>query len=476
MGDLVRRKAKKRTLIVGAGEAGRMIAREVLAHPEERYILVGFLDDDPKKQGKEISGLRVLGKIDDIPIVVADERIDEVLVAIPVASGKLIRKIAHLCETANVDFRILPGIFNIIYGDAHITQFREIDLEDLLRREPIDLDIESISSYIRGKIILITGAGGTIGAELARQLTSFEPKLLILLGHGENSIYNIELEMRLKYEVSNFETIIGDIQDALRMDEIIGTYKPNIVFHTAAHKHVELMEKNPIEAVKNNVIGTMNLIEASKKHKVDKFILISTDKAVNPICIMGSTKKIAEMIVQISNKNSHTDFITVRFGNVLGSRGSVVEMFKKQIEMDGPITITHPDMERYFMTISEAVQLVIQATAIGSGGDILVLDVGEPIKIVDLAKDLVLLSGRYSNSIEIKYIGIREREKLREELFSSDETIKPTSIPEIRIAVPSQIDQDFLMKRVSVLVEKARKMDTEGVIKEIKAIIPSYER
>jgi len=476
MAELMKKKAKKRILIVGAGEAGIMIAREVLAHPEEMYILVGFLDDDKEKQGKEVSGVKVLGKINDIPNIVADERIDDIFVAIPTASGKLIRKIAHLCETANVEFRILPGIFNIIYGDAHMTQFREIDLEDLLRREPIDLDIKSISSYIKGKRILITGAGGTIGAELVRQLTSFEPELLILLGHGENSIYNIELEMRLKYEASNIETIIGDIQDALRMDDVIGTYKPNIVFHTAAHKHVELMEKNPIEAVKNNVIGTMNLIEASKKHKVEKFILISTDKAVNPICVMGSTKKIAEMLVQVANKKSHTDFITVRFGNVLGSRGSVVEMFKKEIEMEGPITITHPDMERYFMTISEAVQLVIQATAIGSGGDILVLDVGEPIKIVDLAKDLILLSGKYTNSIEIKYIGIREREKLCEELFSQDEEIKPTSIPEIRIAVPLPIDEKYLMEKVSTLIQKTKSMDKDGVVREIKTLIQTYDR
>ena len=470
------KRKKSRILIVGAGEAGEMIAREILAHPEERYILVGFLDDDPKKQGRYIFGIKVLGSINDLPDVVSDERIDEVLVAIPTASGETIRKIANLCNRAGVEFRILPGYFSIIYGDAHMTQFKEIDVEDLLRREPIDLDIESISSYIKGKRIMITGAGGTIGSELCRQLASFKPSLLILLGHGENSIYNIELEMKLRSDSSKVETVIGDIQDSMRMDDVIKRTKPNIVFHTAAHKHVELMEKNPLEAIKNNVIGTMNLIEASKKYGVEKFILISTDKAVNPICMMGATKKVAEYLVQIANKNSKTDFITVRFGNVLGSRGSVVEMFKKQIEVGGPITITHPDMERYFMTISEAVQLVIQATAIGSAGDILVLDVGEPIKIVDLAKDLISLYGRNPKSIKIDYIGIRKREKLCEELFSQDEEIKPTRIPEIRIAVPPKIDETYLIERINRLVEKSISMDYEGVIEEVKALIPTYKR
>ncbi|OQX91308.1 MAG: hypothetical protein B6D57_00285 [Candidatus Coatesbacteria bacterium 4484_99] len=252
------KRKKSRILIVGAGEAGEMIAREILAHPEERYILVGFLDDDPKKQGRYIFGIKVLGSINDLPDVVSDERIDEVLVAIPTASGETIRKIANLCNRAGVEFRILPGYFSIIYGDAHMTQFKEIDVEDLLRREPIDLDIESISSYIKGKRIMITGAGGTIGSELCRQLASFKPSLLILLGHGENSIYNIELEMKLRSDSSKVETVIGDIQDSMRMDDVIKRTKPNIVFHTAAHKHVELMEKNPLEAVKNNVMGTMN--------------------------------------------------------------------------------------------------------------------------------------------------------------------------------------------------------------------------
>jgi FlaA1/EpsC-like NDP-sugar epimerase len=466
---------KQRVLLVGAGEAGRMITREITSHPEDKYIPVGLLDDDKTLLGEKFSGVEVLGSIDDLPSVVDEFNVEEVLITIPSASGQLIRKITELCNKAKVSYRILPGIFSIVYGDARIEQIRDVEVEDLLRREPINLDIEKIASFIEGKRIFITGAGGSIGSELCRQLASFEPESLMLLGHGENSIYNIEMELNLNFPRVFHQPIIGDIRDRDKIDFIFRTYKPELVFHTAAHKHVELMEKNPAEAVKNNIEGTKILAELTDKYNVSRFVLISTDKAVNPTCTMGATKKVAEWIVQMIDDESDTRFITVRFGNVLGSRGSVIEMFKKQIDMGGPLTITDTKMKRYFMTISEAVQLVIQATSIGEGGDVLILEVGEPMSIISLAKELIHLSGKNEDEVPIKYIGRRKGEKLCEVLIGDDEEEEQTEINEIRKALPPLIDEQFLHNEIEALIKLAHNMDIQGLKKRIAKIIPTYE-
>jgi len=467
---------KQRVLIIGAGEAGTMIGREIVGYPEGIFNLVGFLDDDTKKWGTEIRGRPVFGEIKKLPRVVEEEDIDEVLITIPSASGNLIRKITDLCDLVQVKYRILPGIFAIIYGDAYVRQIREVEVEDLLKRDPINLDLRSISSSIRGKKILITGAGGSIGSELCRQVANFGPELLILLGHGENSIYNVQLELNLTYHHIPFIPVIGDIRDLDKMRSLFKEIRPQIIFHTAAHKHIDLMEQNPEEAVKNNIIGTKNLAELAGEYNAERFVLISTDKAVNPVCVMGATKKIAELIVYTTNnKYPETNFITVRFGNVLGSRGSVVGMFKQQLESDEPLTITHPDMERYFMTIFESVQLVIQATAIGDGGDILILEMGEQVKILDLAHDLIRLGGRSEEDVPIKFIGIRKGERLREELFSEDEELIPTPIKEIKMARPPSFDHEKTTKQIDEIIASANTMKIDAMIDQIKELIPTYK-
>lgn len=466
---------KKRVLLIGAGEAGRMIGKEIVSHPEDKYIPVGYLDDDETLRDEEFYGIEILGQINQLPEIVEEYQVEEVLITIPTASGQLIRRITELCNLAEVSYRILPGIFSIVYGDARIEQIRDVEVEDLLRRDPINLDIEKISSFIEGKTILITGAGGSIGSELCRQLASFKPDDLILLGHGENSIYNIDLELSLNFSDVSHKVFIGDIQDYKKVDYILKETRPELVFHTAAHKHVELMERNPAEAVKNNVLGTRIISGLADKYDVDRFVLISTDKAVNPTCIMGATKKMAEWIVQTADRVSDTRFITVRFGNVLGSRGSVVEMFKKQIEMGGPLTITDKRMKRYFMTISEAVQLVIQATSIGDGGDILILEVGEPIAITSLAMELIRLSGKREEEVPFEFIGKREGEKLCEELVGDDEIEEPTVIPEIRKAIPPEMDMEYIDEKIAKLIGLADEMKVDEVRDMISDMVTTYQ-
>jgi FlaA1/EpsC-like NDP-sugar epimerase len=412
----------KRTLIIGAGAAGTMVVRHLLQSLESELKPVAFIDDDPRKYKLDILGIPVVGDTSSISNVVEEEEIENIVIAIPTLSSKELQGIFKKCMNTKAKTQIIPKFEDIMTGKVSINHFRDVEVEDLLGREPVKLDIESISEYVLGKTILVTGAGGSIGSEICRQICQFTPLKVILLGHGENSIYQIDMELRKKYgDQIEFVPVIGDIQDRDRIFEIMDEYRPNVVYHAAAHKHVPLMEFNPREAVKNNVFGTKNVAEAAAAVGVDTFVMISTDKAVNPTNVMGSTKRIAEMIIQKMNEGSDTKFVAVRFGNVLGSRGSVIPLFKKQIQEGGPITVTHPDITRYFMTIPEASRLVIQAGSLARGGEIFVLDMGEPVKIVDLAKNLIQLSGYQIEEIGINFSGLRPGEKMFEELLDEKE-------------------------------------------------------
>lgn len=432
----------KRAIIVGAGSAGIMVARQLLKNNKVPLVPVGFIDDDPKKQGLDILGIPVLGGVPDILEMVNLLDIDNIVIAIPSLSKKGLHKIFQECAKTTAKTKILPMLEDLVTGKVSVNQFRDVNVEDLLGREPIQLDIESISQYITGKTILITGAGGSIGSEICRQVASFQPTRMILLGHGENSIYTIESELIDLFEHTGIEFIpeITDIQDAAKVNLVMKMYQPDVVYHAAAHKHVPLMERNPEEAIKNNVIGTLNVAKAASCNEIKNFVMVSTDKAVNPTSVMGATKRLAEIIVQEMNKQSNTKFVAVRFGNVLGSRGSVIPLFKKQIAKGGPITVTHPDMVRYFMTIPEASRLVIQAGALAKGGEIFVLDMGDPVKIEDLAKNLIKLSGHSIEDIGIKYTGIRTGEKLFEELLKDEEVYDKQIYPNIYIGKRTQMN------------------------------------
>lgn len=426
---------RKRTLIVGAGSAGMMVARQLINNYEAELLPVAFIDDNVRIQHLDILGLPVVGGVDDIERAVEELHIDNIVIAIPSLGKKELNTIFQECAKTTAKTKILPKLEDLVTGKLSVKQFRDVQVEDLLGREPIELDIESISGYVTRKVVLVTGAGGSIGSEICRQITKFGPQALIMLGHGENSIYSIEMELRDNCgdHAIEFITEIADIQDARKMMTIMNKYRPHVVYHAAAHKHVPLMEKNPEEAVKNNVIGTMNVAKAANKFGVDTFVMISTDKAVNPTSVMGATKRIAEMIIQDMDRNSDTKFVTVRFGNVLGSRGSVIPRFKHQIEKGGPVSVTHPDMIRYFMTIPEASRLVIQAGALARGGEIFVLDMGDPVKIVDLARNLIKLSGNSIEEIGIEFTGMRPGEKLFEELLKADEVHEQQVYPKIYI-------------------------------------------
>ncbi|HEY4554633.1 MAG TPA: nucleoside-diphosphate sugar epimerase/dehydratase, partial [Bacillaceae bacterium] len=385
---------KKRTLIVGAGSAGTAVARQLLHNNDVDLLPVAFVDDDPRKYKLEMFGLTVCGNIDDIPQVVKKHRIEDIIIAIPSIGKKDVRRIYETCAKTDAKVQIMPMIEDIMTGKVSVSALRNVEVEDLLGREPVELDISSISQSITDSVVLVTGAGGSIGSEICRQICKFHPKEIILLGHGEYSIYNIDMELRQEYgEHIGIIPVIADVQDRENIMDVMEKYRPGVVYHAAAHKHVPLMEANPKEAVKNNIFGTKNVAEASDTFGVHTFVLVSTDKAVNPPNVMGASKRIAEMIIQNMAKMSNTKFVAVRFGNVLGSRGSVIPLFKKQIEAGGPVTVTHPDMTRYFMTIPEASRLVIQAGALARGGEVFVLDMGEPVKISDLAKNLITLSG-----------------------------------------------------------------------------------
>jgi len=472
-----KKKKAKRILIIGAGDAGEMVLREIKGHPGAGYLPVGFIDDQQGKQGMSIHGVRVLGRRDDIPRVVQERRVEEIIIAMPSVSGKVIREIVSICEKTGVKSKIIPGLNELIGGYVSIKDIRDIELKDLLRRPVVKVDFRDISSYLQGKNILVTGAGGTIGSELCYQVLQFNPLRLIALDHSENSLFYLKYRLDKIIHNSNsvdVNIVVGDIRDKDKLRTIFERFRPKVVFHAAAHKHVPLMEDNPEEAIKNNIIGTVNLVELANEYKVEKFINTSTDKAVNPTGVMGASKRVAEMLVQ-SYTNSSTCFVSVRFGNVLGSEGSVIPLFRRQIAEGGPVTVTHPEVTRYFMTIPEAVQLIIQAGAMGKGGEIFVLDMGEPIKILDLARDLIVLSGfEPEEDIEIKFVGLRAGEKLYEELLTAEEGVRATKHKQIFVAKSDMIDSDRLQKDIEELKFLAERAQKKDIINKLVEMIPYY--
>lgn len=427
----------KPTLIVGAGAAGTLLVRQMLMHPAMRMDPIAFVDDDPDKLRKDIYGVRILGAIKDIERIVDTMGITKVVIAMPSLPIKKLNEVYDVARKTGAECVILPNIDDVMSGNLHVQQLRNVEIEDLLGRDPVHLDQSMIEKQLRGKKILVTGAGGSIGSEICRQVAKFKPKEIIILGHGENSIYQLNMELVGKYSQHfTITPVIADVQDRKRIFEVMDKYKPDVVYHAAAHKHVPLMELNPREAVKNNILGTRNVAEAASHARVKAFVMVSTDKAVNPPNIMGATKRLCEMIVQdMATRSEYTKFVAVRFGNVLGSRGSVIPLFKKQIAEGGPITVTHPDIVRYFMTIPEAAQLVIQAGSLARGGEIFVLDMGQPVKIVDLAKNLIRLSGYDEGDIEIKFTGLRPGEKMYEELLNEGEVNPKQVFPKIHIGI-----------------------------------------
>lgn len=475
-GKIGQGRAPRRILVIGAGDAGAMIVREMHNNPDINMLPVGFVDDDERKIGNYIHGVKVYGSRKDIPDLARRLHVDEALIAMPTAPGKSIREIVSICEGAGLRFRTLPGLFELLNGKVWLSQIRDVQLEDLLRREPASVNLAEIAGFISGATILVTGAGGSIGSELCRQIARFGPRRLILLGHGENSIYTIEQELARKFPALARDVIIADIRDGNKIHAILQRYRPQIVFHSAAHKHVPLMEQNVDEAITNNVLGTRNVVQAALAADVQRFVLISTDKAVRPTSIMGATKRIAEMIVQEAAMRSGRAFVAVRFGNVLGSRGSVVPLFKEQIAAGGPITITHPEMTRFFMTIPEAVQLVIQAASLATPGQIYALDMGEPVRIVDLAKDLVELSGlKVGRDIEIVYTGLRPGEKLHEELFTREEQRTATMYEKIFIAQSTPVDGERLYKMIDLLAQHAAQMDEAAIRRTLQELVPDFQ-
>jgi len=479
----------KAVLIVGAGDAGAVIAREILSSRHIDIDPVGFVDDDPNKQKKSIHGLPVLGTRTDIPRLVKEYNVEEVLIAIPTASGNVIREIRALCEAVHVPSRTMPGIYEILSGQISVSQLRNVDIEDLLRREPIRINAQDVEKMLSGKRVLVTGAGGSIGSELCRQMARCSPGHLILLGHGENSVFLIEQELRRRWPKLPLGVVVADIRDLPRLTAIFEQTKPQVLFHAAAHKHVPMMEANCEDAISNNVGGTRSLVHLAERFGVERFVLISSDKAVNPTNIMGATKRVAEKIVQAVAQRTGRPYVAVRFGNVLDSRGSVVPTFREQIARGGPVTVTHPDVTRYFMTIPEAVQLVLQAATLAGAEcqtGVFVLDMGVPIKIVDLARDLIELSGKkVGQDIEIVFTGLRPGEKLFEELFRDGENYRRTRHEKIFVAngepasaiSPSRggnTDEADLNKSVDQLLQAAEKGQPEEIRRLLKELVSNY--
>lgn len=415
-------------LVIGGGDAGSTLIREFQLNKELNKRLVGIIDDDQYKQGRFLHGIGIIGTRHDILKVVQEQKIDEIIISIPSMKAKEMREVIEICQQTNCKLKTMPGLYQLINGEIDIKKIRDVEIEDLLGRDPVETNLSEVRDFISGKVVLVTGGGGSIGSELCRQVANFNPQLLIILDIYENSAYDIQNELKATYkEKLNLKVIIGSVRDLNRLREIFKTYQPDIVYHAAAHKHVPLMEDSPQEAIKNNVFGTYNVAKCAHDFRVSRFVLISTDKAVNPTNIMGASKRLAEMIIQSLNERSYCEYVAVRFGNVLGSNGSVIPLFKRQIAAGGPITVTHPDIIRYFMTIPEAVELVLQAGAMAKGGEVFVLDMGEPVKIVDLAKGLIRLSGlELGKDIEIKYTGLRPGEKMYEELLLSEEGLMKT--------------------------------------------------
>jgi len=466
----------KRFLIVGAGNTGEALLREIHRMSVVQYEVIGFIDDDPVKQGINIHGIPVLGTVEQLPKICKDRNIEEIAIAMPSATHQQRRRVIRVCEGTKVRFRTVPSITDIASGKFRVSQIRDVDINDLLGREAVQLELRSIEAFVKDKTILVTGAGGSIGSEMCRQVCNFKPKLLLLVEQAENPLFYVERELRKRFDEVTIKAIICNITDKIRVEEIFKRYKPQVVIHAAAHKHVPLMELNPGEAIKNNIVGTEAIANAADHYGTTNFVMISTDKAVNPTSIMGSSKRIAEMHIQNLNRTSKTHFVTVRFGNVLDSDGSVVPIFRKQIAEGGPVTVTHPDMKRYFMTIPEASQLVLQAATMGKGGEIFVLDMGEPVKIVDLARELITLSGfRPEEDIEILFTGPRPGEKLFEELSIKGEDMQPTRHPKIGIWKNIPMDRDKLQAGINELVNIAKTQNHSEIVQKIKELVPEYK-
>lgn len=470
----IRQELKKRVLIIGAGRAGNELIREIHNSDFLHMKVVGVIDDDPAKLGSYIHGIKVIGNSQSIIRYAKELVVEEIIVAIPSASVSQMKSILDICKETGCTLKRLPGIYQLVNGEVSVRKLKDVDVNDLLAREPIQVDLKSIMGYVSGKVVLVTGGGGSIGSELCRQIAAYSPKKLILVDIYENNAYDLQNELRRKFPYLNLVVLIASVRNQERMESIFRTYKPDIVYHAAAHKHVPLMEDSPNEAVKNNVLGTWNVVKAASKYKVKRFVMVSTDKAVNPTNIMGATKRICEMIIQTYDRHSETEFVAVRFGNVLGSNGSVIPLFKKQIEEGGPVTVTHPDIIRYFMTIPEAVSLVLQAGAYAKGGEIFVLDMGEPVKIADLARNLILLSGHKPNEdIMIQYTGLRPGEKLYEELLMEEEGLQDTANKMIHIGKPIEIDEEIFMKQLEDLREYVEK-EPEDIREKVKEIVSTY--
>jgi FlaA1/EpsC-like NDP-sugar epimerase len=472
-------KRKKKVLIIGAGDAGEKLLREIISHSELSYKVVGFLDDNLGKKKTKIHGYQVIGGIERLPYTVEEYGVDVIIYAIPSASREHLQKVVSLASSTTVEIKALPAVWEIVSGRIRIEDIKNVELEDLLPRASIKMDSLEVANYIKGKTVLITGAGGSIGSEISRQVVNFMPGKVILLGRGENRIFDIERELIEKKKYLNAIPVICDIRNREKIFKVFKQYKPDIVFHAAAHKHVPLMEKNPDEAILNNVFGTKNLLDAALQFKVDRFINISTDKAVNPTNIMGASKRITEMLLQYySNDGNETKFASVRFGNVLGSTGSVIEVFKKQIKETGVVTITDPQMERYFMLIPEAVQLVLQASAMGKNGEIFVLKMGEPVNVLDFAKHFIKLSGfELNKDIQIKIIGNRGGEKLKEELWSERETVEKTQNPYILKVIEScnSFNKEGFFAKLDILEKAALKFDAKEIKSVLKEIISEHK-
>ncbi|MBK8252373.1 MAG: polysaccharide biosynthesis protein [Polyangiaceae bacterium] len=466
-----------RTVLVGAGQAGVLVVREAEARADLGIMPVGFVDDDPVKVGTLLHGVPVLGTTEKLRDICASVNATQVLITIARASGKDVRRIVEQCEKADLSVKIIPAMHEIVGGKINLSNVRSVAIEDLLRREPVKLDETAIAEKIRGRVVMITGAGGSIGSELCRQVARYEPEQLLLVERAENALFEIHRELIATFPTIKCVPVIADICDVERMTTVFGKHRPALVFHAAAHKHVPMMEWNPGEAVKNNVVGTYTVATLCDRFKVETFVLISTDKAVNPTSIMGATKRLAELCSQALAKKSKTRFLAVRFGNVLGSAGSVVPIFREQIARGGPVTITHPEMKRYFMTIPEASQLVLQAATMGKGGEIFILDMGEPVKIVDLAKDLITLSGLHpGEDIEIQFTGIRPGEKLFEELSVAEEQADKTAHPKIFIGRLKALDFSDLDDRLDDLAEVANTGDAAEIKRRIAELVPEFEQ
>ena len=469
-------KPPTKVLIVGAGETGIGVLRALRNHPEKGYVPVGFIDDASHKVDRSVAGLEVLGTTRDLTYIARKREIDEVVIAIPSAPGGKIRDIIRQCEYRGCQFRIVPNIHAILEGRASVSQIREVRFEDLLNRSTSQMDLAAVSKYLSGKRVMVTGAGGSIGSELCRQVAKLNPELLILFGRGENSLYHTDIELRESEPQINRALVIGDIRDNAKVSQVTRKYRPDIIFHAAAHKHVKFMENHPDEAVKNNILGTQNLINAAIKHEVEAFILVSSDKAVNPTSVYGVSKRVTEKLVQCKAKQNRTRFIAVRFGNVIGSRASVIPNFKRQIAKGGPVTVTHREATRYFMTIPEAVQLLIQAGTMGNDGEILMLDMGDPIKILDLAQDLIRLSGlEVDRDIKIEFTGLEPGEKLYEELLTPQEGVTATKHQRIFVAQLEQIEERQLLSQIEELSQLADALDSEGIVSKFQELVPTYQ-